>query len=492
MTHVTVLAHALAGDPTTPGHLLAAIAAHPTTSPYLAYTLLAHPNLPDDDAPENHDGSDPLFTLADALEAAVRLPHATARTRARVLAHTPTVALRTYIDTATDPHRAALTALAARPATGDHRTDQLVDLTVALHPATPAARHLAALTRLIALPLAAHDALCVAADVAGSTQLHQLLITQALRHPDHLRQLADLTPSALTRTALRRHADRHATGIDVRVTHLADARADAESQDASDPRIWIHTCERTGDPDLADLALDRVGSRSPGLADTIAFNAAFAGTNAARRAQVLHHTGWLPPAGTVRSGADVTLQTIQHDPRGDTAHQLATATHPRNPHARSHVRAGWARLHQHHDPTGALDPRSVRDTLPVYFALYALHPALAVAHRRLAIALLDTTSTHFAQMTLTAQQATVARLARAARTDADLRTALAATPAADLQRAADANGAFETLAAHHLQALLRPHHATLTPRTVTALLSLAGGFTGTVDELITSAAAIAT
>lgn len=491
MAGVTVLALALAGDPATPGHILRAIATHPTTTgTHLEYTLLAHPNLPDDvlPPPDPRTSFGPPFegTASAAALDALRLPHTTARARARVLAHLSTAVLRDHIADG-DPHRSALAALAARTATGNRRTDALVDLTLATHPATPSARHRAALTHLLTAPTAQHTGLLEDAALA-TLDLQQMLVTQALRHPTHLHRLAGVAVDAAIRGELQRYADLHATGVDVRTTHHADTRADVEARSATDPLAWARACERAADPDLADLALDSVVDARPGVAEAIVTNPALGGTPAVKRARVQLFTGWLPPAGAVLTPAGEALARIVHTRSDTDAHRLATATHPRAPRARDLLRAGWARLHRDHDPTNSLNPEALRSASWNRIIVYALHPALSSTYRHLAIELLDLGLP--IGPTRATPAALPAQLARAARTPAQLHAALGTTPVWKLDRTGV--DLTDHVITHHLADHLRHRHEQLTERSVAALLSLAGEFTGTVDELITTAATIST
>lgn len=243
-----LLAYVIATDPQSDGARLTAAAAMlpRPVDPHTAAALLAHPNLPAtvDAAPDPQDVA--------AVHAALRQPHTTPASRARLLTATPTPALCRYLVGWDDLVVDAVAHLAARDPGPD--LDDRIDWWRALvaHPATPAEVRGRCLTGLLtnveavlrtprAPFLTAADAYC------------DQLITIATLYPEHLQAAADAATRSWMHTDLTRLAANYRAGRDVHAERIADLRpADDASQQA-----WVRAIYASADAGIALAALER-------------------------------------------------------------------------------------------------------------------------------------------------------------------------------------------------------------------------------------------
>lgn len=456
---MSVLPYAVALNPDASGELLRAAAAHVRDDDHGARAaLLAHPALPADvDLDGPGDPNVPTDELDSvSIDTALRLPHTTATSRARLLAHVALWALVQYADQNPDAHRDALTALTSRLRHEPGSRARM--LAVLHHPAADPDIELDALKTHLTLLTTSPDQFTYPGDL-------EYALTRATAHPAHLRDLAAaVPPDHDLHTQLLRYADLNDTGHDPYTARLVDIRTRL-----LDTLRWADAITFTGDPGLAVEALDateRDTQESDDAVRAILGHPRLRATTAAYRAH-LRFTGKTDTGPAPATPTDADLARAGHHGRErapsrsrahlcgelldftiDTLGAAHRATPPDGP--------GWAILR------GA--------------CVLALHPDLTPSQRGILTAILAER--------MPAQPDSPARAIHTIASSMPDADATLRLPVAQLAAAA-----YDPRTSADLARLLMPVVATHTTdlRVARALLSLEVAFTGTLAELLATA-----
>lgn len=484
------ISHVLASDPATPPHVLAALAAHAHADREIATLLAVHPNLPDTLVPPaapDHDAHHSYGRWdAEALHRALNCEPVTDHTRTRVLARASTLTLVTYLEGWEHPHPGVLRELAARPVPSSAALRVRLWVQLALRPGPPEGAHLAAVHELLCLPTSTYAA-ATHRTVLTSGDLLTCLLTQALAHPDHVRTLAHDAHEPAARQALLRYADHYDAGTDP----LDTMRSEAATRAGQKAGGWARAITATGDPWLAERALDRPMSTKARerVALAIFSHPALAGTPVWWRAHVVRLVERDVPTGTVTSDLSLCLFAIAEG--GPDVHAYATSAPAADPHAPALLAAGWAQLHggDHTD----LDSDAVARTDLSSLVRYALHPAMPEPARRRAVSAIgDADASGLVELTDRRSVDALASVITHAGTFPQLHRALLHLPLRTLKRAIGVDAGAGHLLTWHLARALRSHHAQLDADVITAVIALEDRFIGTTDELISTASAVST
>lgn len=453
---------------------LQVLAAHPSYQ-YTRAAVLAHPALPEPCATSGRIRS------YRNVDSALRLPHTTPQSRDRVLARTDPTELARHVAGDPDAHPAALEHLARElPGTGGL---PIRVLSVLHHPA------LAPDVELVAMR--GHLALREDTPLVGDALPSDLeyVLTRATAHPAHLADLAAAARGPV-RAELERYAHHHATGLDPHRVRIADIRARATAAPGSRHRLtWREAVVHTGDEGVARDALERTrptahGGHSPRsrLAYLNAVTSAIVNlgrlryTDTGYRAH-LHQAGKsLPPARPDRRVDEgVILSAAAHD-----AHSLLeTLAHlPHLPASATNAALGALESVQ----GASFEPDSDGPLLAMRLALQS---DLTRDQRARAAAAL---TTHLAARASHLGAPPVALHEHLA-TAGDPTRVLLATPVTHLRATGTAIPEVAWPLALHLRELLTV--PARDPRVAQALVHLAPDFTGTIAELLHTAATIA-
>lgn len=475
MTHVPVLPHAIALNPDATPEALTAAAAHtgPDDHSVLA-ALRAHPALPDGAVPEERTPSAPA-----AIDAALRLPHATATTRARVLAHVSRWSLAGYASEDPAIHPDVLGHLTTPSWLGPAARADL--LSVLHHPALPPELELDTLRTLLSPGERDH------LDSAHTSDVGYIL-TRATAYGADLADLAALAdipdPNFPDRTMplrgdLHRYAQVHAAGHDPYATRIAEVTSrSCGTGTHAGALTWAAAIHLTGDPDIASAALNATTTDPEELAKVAR---AIRSVGRLRRTAPMyralrHLQGKQTPAHApdwVPTEADLLRATTR------TAQERVSALAKRTHFTADEVHLAAASLPRAATPSGSPTAQAVRVATHL-----ALHPDASPADRGTFLATLRARTARPASTVVGDAAAVMLRLASAP----DLPAALLATPVTDLARTA----AHTDILSHTLAQALAPILADRASdgATARALLTLEGAFPGTLAELLATARTI--
>lgn len=456
---MTLLALALATDPATPGPVLAAIAAD-ADADVTAY-LRVHPNTPDDTWAEPDPApayGEPLEVWGEAVAEALTAPWATPATRGRLLRLTSLAVLYEVLWHHGGTWRPDVAAAVIARETQSALWRAYVQM---LHPDVAGRdAHAAAIVTLLTAPPESLDLLWrpYGTDLSHVTQA---VVAHASTHPAHLPRFAQLCAAPAIRRHLARLADTAARGRDPHQVLINSALHPGT------PRRWVRALERTRSAQVADAALAH--AVDPLVTKAILTMPELDGTSAAHRAYVHDQTQHLLPVGTPTGPAQLVADLVEHAPDPTSGFAHAVVAHL---HLPSHVtRRAWDAVRS--DGLTA----AARGTLVAGM----LHPDLPASDRTAAAgALADPT----------VARGTHRIWSLAARCAANgCATAVAHATPAELELTAAEDWTATVLLARNLSSALHEHP--LTPTGARAAIALWPTFTGTLTELLGTAATLA-